>query len=73
MTTIPGSQDHPNLVNVNALIAHIRRYVPLNNDEAAGLAPFFTPVQARKKEFLLREREACRRHYFVSAGCLRLC
>ncbi len=54
------------------LLNHIRRYVPLNDDEAETLLASIHCKQVKKKELLLREGQICTSNYFVIKGCLRL-
>lgn len=55
-----------------ALIAHIRRFVPVDETAAAQLSAAVRHISLRKKELLLSEGQVCRRHFFVVKGCLRL-
>lgn len=55
-----------------ALLAHIRKYVTLTEDEAELICSKLTPIQIKKKEFLLTAGRICRANYFVSKGLLRL-
>lgn len=54
------------------LVDHIRKYVPLTNDEAESLPHWFQELSLNKKEFLLREGQVCTSRYFVIRGCLRM-
>ena len=54
------------------LLNHIRRYVPLNDDEAETILSSIHCRQVKKKEQLLREGQICTANYFVVKGCLRL-
>src|ERR1700750_813883 len=56
----------------DALIAHINKFVSLNQDEAAEVAAFVNIISLKKKEFVLEPGEVCRANYFVSKGCMRL-
>jgi len=54
------------------LIAHIRKYVRLDDREADLLADALQFRSVKKKEFLLKEQQVCEANYFVLKGCLRL-
>ncbi|HWB94587.1 MAG TPA: Crp/Fnr family transcriptional regulator [Puia sp.] len=54
------------------LIAHIRKYVSLDEREAALLSSMVRYKKIKKKEFLLREQQVCTANYFVLSGCLRM-
>ncbi|MES1159542.1 MAG: Crp/Fnr family transcriptional regulator [Bacteroidota bacterium] len=54
------------------LLAHIRKYVPLDETEAETLLSFVRYRQVKKKEHLLKEGQICTANYFVLNGCLRL-
>jgi CRP-like cAMP-binding protein len=53
------------------LIAHIRQYISLNNEEALLLEESLELLELKKKAFLLREGEVCTANYFVMKGLLR--
>jgi CRP-like cAMP-binding protein len=54
------------------LIAHIKRYVPLDQREEAALPGYVNLFDLKKKEYLLKEGQVCKSLYFVEKGCLRL-
>ena len=54
------------------LIAHIRKFVPLDDEQAAMLTAALRYKKLKKKEFLLREQHVCTDYYFVLNGCLRM-
>ena len=54
------------------LIAHVRKYVTLDEEQAAVLTSFIRHKQIRKKEYLLKEAQVCTANYFVLKGCLRM-
>jgi CRP/FNR family transcriptional regulator len=54
------------------LITHIRKFVPLDDEQAAALTAALRFKKLKKKEFLLREQQVCTDHYFVLSGCLRM-
>lgn len=53
------------------LIAHIRQYISLNNEEALLLEESLELRELKKKEFLLKEGEICTANYFIMKGLLR--
>jgi CRP-like cAMP-binding protein len=57
---------------ISPLIAHVRKYVALDEEQAAVLAGHIRHKQIRKKEFLLKEGQVCTANYFVLKGCLRM-
>ena len=54
------------------LITHVRKFVPLDDEEAAVLTTALRYKKAKKKELLLREQQVCTANYFVLSGCLRM-
>jgi CRP/FNR family transcriptional regulator len=54
------------------LLQHIRKFVPINEDEAALICQKLTPKQVKKKGFLLSPGKVCKSNYFVCEGLLRL-
>ena len=54
------------------LIAHIRKYVSLDEHEATLLTSMARHKKIKKKEFILREQEICTANYFVLKGCFRM-
>ncbi len=54
------------------LLAHIRKYVTLTDDEADLICSKLKVTEVKKKEFLLASGKICRANYFVSKGLLRL-
>ena len=57
---------------MNQLIEHIRKFIDLDDSEAAIVASYFEQQNFRKKELLLQEGEICNTQYFIVKGCLRL-
>lgn len=55
-----------------ALVKHIRQYVPLSDEEVPLLLPHLRLIEADKKAILLRAGHICQAHYFVAKGCLRM-
>jgi len=54
------------------LVAHIRKFVPISEEEAAVLESYTHYQQIKKKAGLLKEGQVCTTHYFVLRGVLRL-
>jgi CRP/FNR family transcriptional regulator len=54
------------------LIAHVRKFVSLDEEQAAVLPGYMRHKKIKKKEFLLREQQTCTANYFVLQGCLRM-
>jgi CRP-like cAMP-binding protein len=54
------------------LISHVRKYVALDEQEAAVLSTYARHRQLKKKEFLLKEGQICTANYFVLKGCVRM-
>jgi CRP/FNR family transcriptional regulator len=53
------------------LLAHIARYVVLNDAEAELLQSYLSTQTITRKDYLLREGHLCPANYFVLRGCLR--
>ncbi|SIO51238.1 Crp/Fnr family transcriptional regulator [Chitinophaga niabensis] len=56
---------------ISALVDHIRRYVSLDEQEAALLEEYIEVKEMKKKAFLLKEGEVCKANYFLIKGCCR--
>jgi len=54
------------------LIAHINKFVKLDEQEASVVCEDVGLIKVKKKQFILRTDEICRANYFVSKGCMRL-
>ena len=54
------------------LIDHIRKYVSLDEQQAALLTGMIRYKKIKKKEYLVREQQICSANYFVLKGCLRM-
>lgn len=55
-----------------SLFEHIRRYITVNDDEAALICQKLVAITIKKKEFLLMPGKICHANYFVVEGCFRL-
>lgn len=55
-----------------SLIAHIRKFVDLSDDEIQVLLSCLKTQSLKKKTHLLKEGEVCGSQYFIIKGCLRL-
>jgi CRP-like cAMP-binding protein len=53
------------------LKTHIRKAIPISDEEFDTLTAFFTPRQIKKKEHLYLQNDICKYIAFVSKGCLR--
>ena len=54
------------------LIAHINKFVKLDEDEAEQVCAHVDVISLKKKQFVLQPGEICRANNFVSKGCMRL-
>jgi len=54
------------------LMEHIRKFVSLDEASADSVSGECHPESFKKKAFLLREGQLCRKDYFVVSGCLRM-
>lgn len=54
------------------LLAHINRFVNLNDAEQELINAYLQIGSFKKKSFLLRAGDTCRANYFVVKGCIRL-
>ncbi len=55
-----------------ALAQHIRQFVPFSETDEKLLLSLINTLEVKKKEYLLKEGQACKVNYFVVKGCLRL-
>ncbi|WP_292008468.1 Crp/Fnr family transcriptional regulator [Chryseobacterium sp.] len=51
--------------------AHLDKFIKINDEEYTSILSFFTILQFKKKENLMKEGEICKSLFFVSVGCLR--
>src|SRR5258707_632144 len=54
------------------LLAHINKFVKLDDREAEQVCESVNVITLKKKQFVLQPDEICRANYFVSKGCMRL-
>ena len=54
------------------LIAHINKFVSLDEAEADKVCASVNLITLKKKQLILEPDEICRANYFVSKGCMRL-
>jgi CRP/FNR family transcriptional regulator len=54
------------------LIAHINKFVSLDEAEADKVCASVNLIILKKKQLILEPDEICRANYFVSKGCMRL-
>lgn len=57
---------------MSQLIEHIRKFIDLDDSEAAIVLSYFEQENFKKKSLLLEEGQICSTRYFVLKGCLRL-
>jgi CRP/FNR family transcriptional regulator len=58
-------------MNKNSLLAHMLKFVSLDEEEQQTVLSFITLETFKKKAFLLKEKQTCHALYFVQKGCLR--
>jgi len=56
----------------HALIAHIRRFIDLDESAEDRILSFFEVLSAKRKQLLVEEGKLCRYNLFVVKGCMRL-
>ncbi|MDP4263876.1 MAG: Crp/Fnr family transcriptional regulator [Bacteroidota bacterium] len=54
------------------LLAHIKRYISLSDEEEKKLLPYLTYKELKKKEHVLKEGKVCTANHFIIKGCLRM-
>ena len=64
--------DHRTAKMKDNLIAHINKFVKLDEHEEQLVCDSVNLVEVKKKQFILKADEICRANYFVSKGCMRL-
>ena len=57
---------------INNLLAHIEKFVNLSDKEKEILQSHLEYKKLKKKDFLLKENQACTANHFIVAGCLRM-
>jgi CRP/FNR family transcriptional regulator len=60
------------ICEMDQLITHIRKFIALDDAEAAMVIPYFRNESFKKKSLLLNEGNICSTQYFVLKGCVRL-
>ena len=60
------------ICGMDQLIAHIRKFIALEDSEAAIVISYFRSESFKKKSLLLEEGAICNTQYFILKGCLRL-
>jgi CRP-like cAMP-binding protein len=53
------------------LHTHIKKRLPLTQDEFNLCSKFFSPRKVKKRQFLLQEGDVCKHLAYVNSGCLR--
>lgn len=56
---------------MNALVQHIRKFIALDDQEAAIALTYFETEYFKKKQLLLEEGQICNKQYFIIKGCIR--
>jgi CRP/FNR family transcriptional regulator len=56
----------------NNIIRHIKKFIGLNETEAAVVLKYVETNQFKKKQFIIQEGRICKHLYFVEKGCLRM-
>lgn len=59
-------------MTTNALLIHIRKFVPFSKEEEEILIPYLKVKSLKKKDYLLKEGQVCIANHFVAKGCLRM-
>lgn len=54
------------------LINHIQKYIQLDEANIQAIYSHFRSLSVENKEYLVREGQICKTHYFVNKGCLRM-
>ena len=54
------------------LIAYIKRYIDISENEIAIFQMYLKKETIEKKEYLLKTGETCKARYFITKGCFRL-
>lgn len=57
---------------MDQLIVHIRKFIDLDESEAAIVLSHFKSESFKKKALLLKEGDICSTQFFILKGCLRL-
>jgi len=57
---------------MSQLIAHIRKFIDLDESEAGQVVSFFNAASFKKKAQLLEQGQICTTQYFILKGCLRI-
>jgi CRP/FNR family transcriptional regulator len=58
--------------NFPPLIRHIKKFVPLKEEDIDIITSALRYKKVKKKELILREQQICTASYFVLKGCLRM-
>lgn len=54
------------------LIAHVRRFIDIDESAEDNLLSFFEPLSVQKKQRIIEEGKLCKYNLFVVKGCMRL-
>lgn len=56
---------------VSAFVAHVKKYIALNDTEAQILRDHCQTIVYKKNSYILRAGEICRNQHFVAEGCVK--
>jgi CRP/FNR family transcriptional regulator, anaerobic regulatory protein len=56
---------------MDAIIKHIQKFIPLNEEETKIVLLYFKTEVFKKKQLLLQENQTCNKQYFIIKGCAR--
>ena len=59
-------------MNIEPLIDYFSSYVPLSEEEIAGLESAFVERKIKRRQFILQEGDVCKLNTFVVEGCFRM-
>lgn len=59
-------------MNFKPLIEYFSSYIPLSEQEIAGLESAFVERKIKRRQFILQEGDVCKLNTFVVEGCFRM-
>lgn len=59
-------------MNIQSLIDHFEKYIPLNIQEIEALEARITERRVKRRQFILHEGDICTHFAFVVKGCLKM-
>lgn len=60
-----------NQLHTKAILAHVAKYIDLNDDEKSHFAAALHYIEVKKGSFLLEAGQLCNRQFFIVKGCVR--